>query len=110
MCLVLQAAKRMCSSEALAHSIGEANISQSSSRSDEEIFTLQLAFSRHVDTGVVTNNSIQEPTQGNYVKTKYGLAAESLPFVETVSPKLHKDIQDGKDVNLASLLIPSHGF
>jgi len=97
-------------SEAQAHSIGEANISQGSSRSDEEIFTLQSAFSRHVDTGVVTNNSIQEPIQGNYVKTKYGFAAESLPFVETVSPKLRKDIQEGKDVNLASLLIPSHDF
>ncbi|MES9880562.1 MAG: hypothetical protein ABW185_06725, partial [Sedimenticola sp.] len=33
-------------------------------------------------------------------------AAESLPFVETVHPSLKKQIQEGKDINLAALLIP----
>ena len=43
---------------------------------------------------------------GNYVRTQFGFAAESLPFVETVSPALRRQIIEGKDVNLASLLIP----
>jgi len=42
----------------------------------------------------------------SYVRTRYGYAAESLPFVETVSPQARKNIIEGKDVNLASLLIP----
>ena len=35
-----------------------------------------------------------------------GFASESLPEVETVSPALRSAILDGKDVNLACLLIP----
>ena len=35
-----------------------------------------------------------------------GVASESLPEVETVSATLKTAILDGKDVNLASLLIP----
>jgi hypothetical protein len=35
-----------------------------------------------------------------------GFAVESLPFVETVSPQLMKNIITGMDINLASLLIP----
>ena len=35
-----------------------------------------------------------------------GFAVESLPFVETVSPQLMKNIIRGMDINLASLLIP----
>ena len=38
--------------------------------------------------------------------TKFGYSAESLPFIETIHPTLKKQITDGKDVNLASLLIP----
>ena len=40
-------------------------------------------------------------------RTKFCYAMESLPFIETVSPKLRKAIVEGKDVNLAQLLIPS---
>ena len=35
-----------------------------------------------------------------------GIPSENLPDVETVSPALRSAILDGKDVNLASLLIP----
>ena len=39
-------------------------------------------------------------------RTTAGYASESLPEVETVSPALRSAILDGKDVNLACLLIP----
>ena len=39
-------------------------------------------------------------------KSTYGYAAESLPFVETISPQMRKNIIEGKDVNLCALLIP----
>ena len=38
--------------------------------------------------------------------TKFGYSAESLPFIETIHPTLKKQLIEGKDVNLASLLIP----
>ena len=41
-----------------------------------------------------------------YVRTKYGYSAESLPFMDAVHPSLKKQILEGKDINLASLLIP----
>ena len=40
--------------------------------------------------------------------SQFGYAPDSLPFVETVSPHLRKNILEGKDVNLASLLIPQY--
>ena len=36
-----------------------------------------------------------------------GIPSENLPDVETVSPDLRSAILEGKDVNLASLLIPN---
>ena len=38
--------------------------------------------------------------------SQWGYSAESLPFVETISSTLKKNIIAGKDVNLAALLIP----
>jgi len=38
---------------------------------------------------------------GLYIRTKYGFAAESIPFVETVSPQIRKNIVEGEDVTLA---------
>ena len=43
---------------------------------------------------------------GNISKSTFGYAAESLPFVETISPQMRKNIIEGKDVNLCALLIP----
>ena len=66
----------------------------------EEGFTLMTARgsstpgTSHSSTGSVTN-------------PRFGYAIESLPFIETVSPKLRKAIIEGKDVNLAQLLIPT---
>jgi len=62
-------------------------------------YNLGSALAHHSDKLIVTSTA-------NYVRTKYGFAAESLPFVETVSPQLRKQITEGKDVNLAALLIP----
>lgn len=39
-------------------------------------------------------------------RTARGFAVESLPFVETISPQLKRNIITGMDINLASLLIP----
>lgn len=49
---------------------------------------------------------IEASTSATGVRTKFGYSAESLPFIETVHPTLRKQIIEGKDVNLASLLIP----
>ncbi|CAG2224015.1 unnamed protein product [Mytilus edulis] len=40
------------------------------------------------------------------VRTAHGYSAETLPFVETISPQLRKNIISGMDINLTSLLIP----
>lgn len=43
---------------------------------------------------------------GSAVTTKYGYVAQSLPEVVSVSPALRQAIVQGKDINLAALLIP----
>ena len=54
-----------------------------------------------------TRNSGSEiSTTTTGTRTRFGFAAESLPFIETVHPTLRKQIIEGKDVNLAALLIP----
>ena len=52
------------------------------------------------------NHSSNMQDNRNYVKTPHGYSAESLPMVETISPHMRKNIIEGKDVNLAALLIP----
>ena len=42
----------------------------------------------------------------NSHKTARGYAVESLPFVETISPQLKRNIISDMDINLASLLVP----
>ena len=44
--------------------------------------------------------------QLNRNHNNHGYAIESLPTVETISPKLRQNIIQGRDINLASLLIP----
>ena len=60
-----------------------------------------------------TTLGIQNPAAGSEIyttttgtRTRFGFAAESLPFIETVHPTLRKQIVEGKDFNLAALLIP----
>ena len=50
--------------------------------------------------------AVTMPLINNASQTQFGFAAESLPFVETISPQMRKQIIEGKDVNLAALLIP----
>ncbi|CAC5361186.1 unnamed protein product [Mytilus coruscus] len=40
------------------------------------------------------------------VRTAHGYSTETLPFVETISPQLRKNIISGMEINLTSLLIP----
>lgn len=47
--------------------------------------------------------AVNRPT---YVKLQYGYSQESLPYVETIAPKLRKAIVKGKDNNLTMLLMP----
>lgn len=54
----------------------------------------------------VLSSTIHDAESTGYVKTRYGYSAESLPFVETVHPSMRKQILEGKDINLAALLIP----
>ena len=56
----------------------------------------------------IQNTSPSQEVSAMYNKTQYGYSAESLPFIETVAPQIRKNIIDGKDVNLASLLIPNY--
>ena len=53
------------------------------------------------------NMSVSQPlTAPPSTSKSYGFAADSLPFVETVSPAIRRQVIEGKDVNLAVLLIP----
>lgn len=75
--------------------------STTTGRNPESSFTLDTAFAR------ISAAAAGSPTQSLELKrTRFGFAAESLPLVETISPQLRHQITSGKDVNLASLLIP----
>lgn len=64
-------------------------------------YTLQTAWAN------IRSTNEQSHNEGHTrIKTKYGYALESLPFVETVPPQLRKDIVKGKDINLITLLLP----
>ncbi|CAC5415947.1 unnamed protein product [Mytilus coruscus] len=66
------------------------------------------SLNRHVPTAAAGNEAQAREvsdTRG-YKRTCYGYSAESLPLVETISPQLRQNITAGRDVNLASLLIP----
>ncbi len=53
------------------------------------------------------SNTIEVERNNNAnTRSTFGYAAESLPFVETVHPSIKRQIQEGNDVNLATLLIP----
>lgn len=52
------------------------------------------------------NVAAASPTDSTGTQTRFGYSAETLPFIETVHPTLRKQIIEGKDINLAALLIP----
>ncbi|CAG2222425.1 unnamed protein product [Mytilus edulis] len=65
------------------------------------------SFNRHVPTAAAGSEAqAREVDTRGYKRTCYGYSAESLPLVETISPQLRNNITAGRDVNLASLLIP----
>ena len=64
-------------------------------------FNLDTAFARL--SSAAAGSAAQA---ADFKRTRYGFSAESLPMVETISPALRQQITSGKDVNLASLLIP----
>ncbi|CAC5420045.1 unnamed protein product [Mytilus coruscus] len=47
-----------------------------------------------------------ENQEARSVRTARGYSAETLPFMETISPQQRKNIISGLDINLASVLIP----
>ena len=60
----------------------------------------------------VTNTCIINPSLSshNFVSDNAvpGVSSDSLPHVDIISPSVKKDIIMGKDINLASLLIPDY--
>ena len=70
-------------------------LTETANASDSAVFSPVLAGQNQ--------SSIEQDTKG---LSKFGYAAESLPFIETIHPTVKKQILEGKDVNLASLLIP----
>ena len=80
-------------------------------------YTLETAMSvqpsdYNSDTNVSRRNlNINHPgviNQFQGVMTEGGYSSESLPHVELVSPTIRRKIIEGKDINLAVLLIPHY--
>ncbi|VDI01036.1 Hypothetical predicted protein [Mytilus galloprovincialis] len=72
-------------------------------------FNLETAYSALKSNALPTaaaGSEEQALRNNRYVQTSRGYSAESLPFVETVTPQLRRNIISGMDINLSSLLIP----
>ncbi|CAG2191955.1 unnamed protein product [Mytilus edulis] len=72
-------------------------------------FNLETAYSALKSNALPTaaaGSEEQALRNNRYVQTPRGYSAESLPFVETVTPQLRRNIISGMDINLSSLLIP----
>lgn len=80
---------------------------QSGSQSNFTLSTAMAAMSSSVSRPSVTTTGIADLQPApSYKRTRFGFSAESLPLVETISPQLWQQITAGKDINLASVLIP----
>ena len=66
--------------------------------------TGQLNYSGSAAGG--SNNVVFMPNQPRGFRTGIGFSSESLPQVELVSPMIRRKIIEGKNINLAVLLIP----
>ncbi len=62
--------------------------------------------SSHTSQGLFQLHSSQDLS--NLGRSTYGYSAETLPLVEIIHPTLQRQIVEGKDVNLAALLIPNY--
>lgn len=85
----------------ISRPLSQESSSATTSSSTQDSFTLDTAFARISAAAAGSAEQMSEPR-----RTRYGFAAESLPLVETISPQIRSQITAGKDVNLASLLIP----
>ncbi|KAL3876519.1 hypothetical protein ACJMK2_034361 [Sinanodonta woodiana] len=68
-------------------------------------FTLDTGYKAFHSPSAAAGSE-EQARHSSFVRTPRGYSAESLPFVETVSPQLRKNIVAGRDINLAALLIP----
>ena len=80
-------------------------------RSSHDNFTLDTAYAeflpRMVPAAAGSPAQLAGPVpRSSAIKTQYGYIAQSLPEVVAVAPALRQAIIQGKDVNLAALLIP----
>ena len=84
---------------------------RSSKNAEEEQYDLNTATKafnerRHIPAAAGSESQLQRNSENIVTRTRYGYAAETLPLVETVTPAIRQNIIAGKDVNLASLLMP----
>ena len=79
---------------------------KSSENSENTIQTATEALS--ADRTALSPSTTQTTAQGGYrfPISQYGVPSECLPHIDIIPEKLKKKIWEGKDVNLASLLIP----
>ncbi len=57
----------------------------------------------------VSHTSVPSPqSTGNLPSMSFGVSSDSVCHVELITPQQRKDIISGKDINLATLLIPSY--
>ncbi|KAL3877964.1 hypothetical protein ACJMK2_035605 [Sinanodonta woodiana] len=68
-------------------------------------FTLDIGY-KAFNSPSAAAGSEEQARHSMCIRTPRGYSAESLPFVETVLPQLRKNIVAGRDINLATLLIP----
>lgn len=64
------------------------------------------SYYKNSRSNVVTNSRAAAVYAGG--ATRYGVAPEDVPHMDLVSPTVRRAVIQGKDVNLASLLIPYH--
>ena len=83
-----------------SHSSSTLNVTTAGATAQNADYVLQQTQSPPFISG------FQPPTSAPSSSQAYGFAADSLPFVETVSPAIHRQIIEGKDINLSVLLIP----
>ena len=71
-------------------------------------FNLETAYRSFNNTmpSAAAGSEAQLSRMSTVVRTTHGFSAESLPFVESISPQLRKSIVAGNDINLAALLVP----
>jgi hypothetical protein len=73
---------------------------QSTSTTAPPTFTLEQVYAGNTSTPATTNFAAMSQPSG------FGVPAESLPYMDTISNSLRKQIIQGKDVNLATLITP----